>query len=127
MKKTLLLLFIFSTLHFAQWSTTIGEDTEYTNIGAVVSAIDDKNGGTFLIHGFLEISIENTFIPIFAHINKYGYEITGGVVIETLHDYSTVVQIHPSSDNNLFISFLDNIIIGYWNGFSGLCRKDGCN
>lgn len=91
MRKTLLLLFIFSTLHFAQWSTTISEDTEYTNRGDVVSAIDDKNGGTFLIHGLREFSIENTFIPIFVHINKYGYEITGGVVIETLHDYSTVV------------------------------------
>lgn len=123
MRKTLLLLFIFSTLHFAQWSTTISEDTEYTNRGDVVSAIDDKNGGTFLIHGLREFSIENTFIPIFVHINKYGYEITGGVVIETLHDYSTVVQIHPSSDNNLFVSFLDNIIIKYWNGLAVYAGK----
>src|SRR3990172_2635618 len=123
MEKSLLLFFIFSTLLFAQWSTTIGEDTEYTNIGAVVSAIDDKNGGTFLIHGLHVFSIENTFIPIFAHINKYGYEITGGVVIETLHDYSTEVQIHPSSDNNLFVSFLDNIIIGYWNGLAVYAGK----
>ncbi|MFH2031139.1 MAG: hypothetical protein ABIJ40_11080, partial [Bacteroidota bacterium] len=122
-KKALLSLVLFSTVHFAQWSTTPSEDTEYTNRGSVVSAIDDYAGGVFFIHGFTEYSIERSFAPIFAHINKYGYEITGGVVIETLHDYSTEVQIHPSSDNNLFVSFLGNFIYKYWNGLAVYAGK----
>jgi len=123
MKKTLLLLFIFSTVYFAQWSTTIRKDTEYTNIGDVVSAIDDKNGGAFLIHGFRDYSIERTFLPVFEHIDKYGYKVTDGIEIKTLHDYSTEVQIHHSSDNNLFISFLDNTIYKYWNGLAVYAGK----
>ncbi|NOX66626.1 MAG: hypothetical protein GXO85_12780, partial [Chlorobi bacterium] len=123
MKKTLLLLFIFSTVYFAQWSTTIRKDTEYTNIGDVVSAIDDKNGGAFIIHGFLDYNIERTFLPVFEHIDKYGYKVTDGIEIKTLHDYSTEVQIHHSSDNNLFVSFLDNTIYKYWNGLAVYAGK----
>ncbi len=123
MKKILLLLFIFSTVHFAQWTISYKQDTEFTNIGDVVSAIDDKNGGVFIIHGFHDYSIERTFLPIFEHIDKYGYMVTDGIEVKTLHDYSTEVKIHHSSDNNLFVSFLDNTIYKYWNGLAVYAGK----
>lgn len=123
MKKTLLLLFIFSTVHFAQWTISYKQDTEFTNIGDVVSAIDDKKGGAFIIHGFHDYNIERTFLPIFERIDKYGYKVTNGIEINTLHDYSTEVQIHHSSDNNLFVSFLDNTIYKYWEGLAVYAGK----
>lgn len=123
MKKTLLLLFILSTVHFAQWSTSYKKDTEFTNIGDVVSAIDDKNGGAFIIHGFHDYNIERTFLPVFEHIDKYGYKVTDGIEVKPLHDYSTEVKIHHSSDNNLFVSFLDNTIYKYWEGLAVYAGK----
>lgn len=111
-----ILIFIASIVN-AQWSTTIETDGEYTNQGNMLAALEDRNGGVFVV--YVRFEYQQTYtseIPYFFHIDKYGYKTKEDVEPPRINDIQRNIELVWSSDGNLFLGSRDNLITDYYDG-----------